>query len=175
MSEHDEQAALFTWAKIWSDRIPELELLFAIPNGQKCGAGISQMRKINTINKLKREGLKPGMPDLCLPVVAKYYRKEGKVDSILVNSILFVEMKYKKGKLSDDQNEKVDILWKAGHFVSIAYTWYEAAKTILFHIKHHLMDIYEGGDKSVLAEVEEVEQAINILEEMESKHGHPTI
>ena len=33
MSEHDEQVALFEWAALREAEIPELALLFAIPNG----------------------------------------------------------------------------------------------------------------------------------------------
>ena len=33
MSEHDEQVALFEWAAMNRSRIPELKLMFAIPNG----------------------------------------------------------------------------------------------------------------------------------------------
>jgi hypothetical protein len=35
MSEHDEQAALVTWARYNLARLPGIELLFAIPNGAR--------------------------------------------------------------------------------------------------------------------------------------------
>lgn len=59
-TEHAEQVALMQWAKLQSKRYPGLELLHAIPNG---GA-----RNAVTGAKLKAEGVKPGVPDLHLPV-----------------------------------------------------------------------------------------------------------
>lgn len=59
-NEHAEQKGLLTWAALASINQPKLRLLFAIPNG---GA-----RSKATAGKLKAEGVKPGVPDLCLPV-----------------------------------------------------------------------------------------------------------
>lgn len=61
-TEHAFQKALMTEVRMNSGRIPELSLMFAIPNGgqrNKAAAG-----------KLKAEGVKAGVPDLCLPVRA---------------------------------------------------------------------------------------------------------
>lgn len=55
-SEHTEQVALMQWAA----RKPELEWLFAIPNG-------GTRTKTGAV-KLKREGVKGGPADLCLPL-----------------------------------------------------------------------------------------------------------
>ena len=59
-SESQEQQALFEWAELSKRCFPELELLFHVPNG---GA-----RSKATAGRLKAEGVKPGVPDLCLPV-----------------------------------------------------------------------------------------------------------
>jgi len=59
-SEHTEQKHLLTWASLNIGKHPDLRLLFAIPNG---GA-----RSKACAGKLKAEGVKPGIPDLCLPV-----------------------------------------------------------------------------------------------------------
>ncbi len=59
-SEHAEQAQLVTWASLLARAVPELGLLFAIPNG---GA-----RHRAVAGKLRAEGVKSGVPDLCLPV-----------------------------------------------------------------------------------------------------------
>ena len=67
MSEHDEQANLINWVNLWVTHIPELATLYAIPNAQKFGSATNE-QKIRTIAKLKAEGLKPGVPDLHLPV-----------------------------------------------------------------------------------------------------------
>ncbi len=58
--ESQIQCALIQWARWNIGKFPELALLYAIPNGVRCG-GFRAM-------KLKQEGLLAGMPDLCLPV-----------------------------------------------------------------------------------------------------------
>ena len=76
-TEHQEQVALIHWAKMRSATLPELGLLFAIPNGGE--------RHLFVAKKLKAEGVKPGTPDLCLPVARGGYHG------------LFIEMKRMKG------------------------------------------------------------------------------
>ena len=83
-SESDEQIALFDWARVMTSQIPELRLLFHIPNG-------GYRNKI-TAARMAREGVKAGVPDLFLPV--SRYGKHG----------LFIEMKRKKGgRVRDEQ------------------------------------------------------------------------
>ena len=55
-SEHSQQAALFCWAAQHVGSIPELALLFAIPNGGK--------RDKITGARMRAEGVKPGVPDI---------------------------------------------------------------------------------------------------------------
>ena len=59
-TEHQEQVAVMRWAAMFADRYPDLRWLYAIPNGARTSMG--------TARKLKAEGLKSGVPDLCLPV-----------------------------------------------------------------------------------------------------------
>ena len=59
-TEHSEQVALVTWAKSMVWKWPELEWLYAVPNGG--------LRHPATAGKLKAEGVRPGVPDLVLPV-----------------------------------------------------------------------------------------------------------
>ena len=58
--EYEEQVALMQWAEWNKPWIPELEAIYAIPNGEK--------RNAITGARLKRSGTKRGVPDLCLPV-----------------------------------------------------------------------------------------------------------
>lgn len=51
---------LFTWAMWQQEGRPELKLLYHVPNGGK--------RDKRTATALRRQGVKAGVPDLCLPV-----------------------------------------------------------------------------------------------------------
>ena len=73
-TEHQEQCAVVQWAALQHGRYPELALLYAIPNA---GAGAQR----GQAGKMKAEGVKPGVPDLCLPV------RRGKCSG------LYIEMK----------------------------------------------------------------------------------
>lgn len=59
-TESQEQQRLFQWARMESGRFPELELLYHIPNEGK--------RSRATGRRMVAEGLKKGVPDICLPV-----------------------------------------------------------------------------------------------------------
>lgn len=58
--ESNEQQTLLEWAKRMEGRWPELRMLYHIPNEGK--------RSQRTGARLKAEGLKTGVPDICLPV-----------------------------------------------------------------------------------------------------------
>jgi hypothetical protein len=64
-SEHDEQVALFQWAELMKHQLPELEMMYAIPNGG--------MRNKVVAGKLKAEGVKAGVLDIFLPVARGEY------------------------------------------------------------------------------------------------------
>lgn len=59
-SEHVEQSFLIQRLALLEGRWPELELLYAVPNGG--------LRSKAQAGKLKAEGVKPSVPDLVLPV-----------------------------------------------------------------------------------------------------------
>ena len=59
-SESVEQQRLFQWARMASGGRPELKMLYHIPNEGK--------RSRATGARLVAEGLKRGVPDICLPV-----------------------------------------------------------------------------------------------------------
>jgi len=85
-TEEAEQAAVFEWAQLMEHQIPELHLLHHIPNGG--------FRPIMTAAKLKAQGVKPGVPDLFLPVARGGFHG------------LYIEMKRRKGgKVSDHQQD----------------------------------------------------------------------
>lgn len=60
-TEHAHQCAVFQWVALTGRKhLPELDLLFAIPNGGD--------RRPSVAAAMKAEGVKSGVPDLCLPV-----------------------------------------------------------------------------------------------------------
>ena len=61
--EHNHQSAGVDWAKLNTYRFRELVLLYAVPNAGK--------RSVRMGAYYKAEGLKPGQPDLTLPVARR--------------------------------------------------------------------------------------------------------
>lgn len=108
--EHREQSAVVQWARFHAKRYPELDLLFAVPNG---GA-----RNKVTAAKLKREGVRRGVWDLWLPVRRSPW------------SGLVVEMKIKPNGLTPDQGEFGAAIADQGFQTIVAYTWTEAVEAI---------------------------------------------
>jgi len=109
-SEHQEQALFVQWA-----RRKELPI-FAIPNG---GA-----RHIAVAMKLKLEGVRPGVPDLFLPLpIGKYHG-------------LFVEMKRQKGgSVSGEQKEWHKLLIDNGYKVIIGLGSESAKEQTLLYLQ----------------------------------------
>lgn len=105
--EHQAQVAVFNWAAMAKAEFPELELgLFAIPNG---GA-----RNIVTAKKLKSEGVKKGVPDICLSVA-----RHGKHS-------LWIELKIKPNRLSPEQEAQILGLNQRGHLAVVCWSSHEA-------------------------------------------------
>lgn len=82
-SESQSQVALFQWAAWHQGKWPQLAYMFAIPNGGN--------RDRITGMLMKREGVKRGVPDIFLPWPSGPYHG------------LFIEMKTKKGKTTEEQ------------------------------------------------------------------------
>lgn len=108
--EHVEQVALFRWAKLAQNAYPELKWMFAIPNGGR--------RHIAVAVKLKAEGVKAGVPDVCLPVPRKGFGG------------LYIELKAGKNKPTPNQIEWQGGLSQFGNKAVTCWGW-EAAKTII--------------------------------------------
>lgn len=113
--EHDEQKALMKWAE-WADKqLEKLKLLHAIPNG-------GQRNKV-TAAKLKAEGVKPGVPDLSLPVARGKYHG------------LYIELKRRKGgRVSDEQKWWIVALKAEGYQAEVCHGFDEAKQVILDYL-----------------------------------------
>ena len=117
-TEHWEQVQLFAWAAYRRD----LDLMYAIPNGGH--------RDIRVAVKLKAEGVKAGVPDICLPVA-----RGGKHG-------LYIELKRRKyGRLDQDQAKWLEALMHEGYACAVCFGW-EAARDV---IEDYLRGKKDGG------------------------------
>lgn len=110
-TESVEQTSLFRWAGYERHKYPELDLLYHIPNG-------GSRNKIEAKN-LKMQGVRKGVPDICLPVARGKYHG------------LYIELKrIKGGTVSADQKEWIEKLNNAGYYACVCKGW-EAAKDVI--------------------------------------------
>ena len=109
-TESVEQQCLFRWAAFQSGRFPELALLYHVPNGGS--------RKKAEAGRFRAEGVKAGVPDLCLPVA-----RNGKHG-------LYVEMKWGKNKTTGEQDWWLEQLRQQGYETAVCWTAEEAMDTI---------------------------------------------
>lgn len=115
-TEYDEQSALMEWAAVAQRKFPELEWLHASNNGVRVTIG--------TAIKMKKAGMKSGIPDLCLPVARGGFHG------------LYVEMKRQKGgRVDTDQEVCHAFLRDAGYRVEVCRGWEAAKAAILDYLQ----------------------------------------
>jgi hypothetical protein len=116
LSESQEQTRLMDWTKQPSVRgqYPDLKYLFHIPNERpdKIQAAL-----------LKRMGVKPGVPDVFLPVPRGGYHG------------LWIELKVDGGKPSKEQRDWLEYLNGAGYCALLCYGWQTAQMEIEKYMK----------------------------------------
>ncbi|MEG2429029.1 MAG: VRR-NUC domain-containing protein [Oscillospiraceae bacterium] len=116
LSESEEQKQLFQWANWKSGKYPELELLYHIPNGG--------LRNKAVATKLKIEGVKSGVPDICLPIARGNY------------NALYIELKVVKGGcVSDNQKAWLNKLRECGNLAVVCKGFDDAKDTIINYLK----------------------------------------
>lgn len=93
--ESEEQTAIIEWANIMQHRVPELALLYHVPNGGS--------RNVIEAKRLKAQGVKSGVPDLVLPVARGKYHG------------LYIELKTPRGRVSDTQKQWLEALRNQGY------------------------------------------------------------
>ncbi|MES1926549.1 VRR-NUC domain-containing protein [Salinisphaera sp. T31B1] len=103
MSEHTEQATLIRMVDWNARQHPELSMLYAVPNGSDRHPAVA--------GKLKAEGVRKGVPDLCLPVARQGYHG------------LYVEMKTTKGRTSPEQRDWIERLQGEGYRAAVCRGW----------------------------------------------------
>ena len=115
-SESVEQSRLFQWARMQQGRWPELKLLYHIPNG-------GSRHRLEAIH-LKQQGVRAGVPDLCLPVA-----RDGCHG-------LYVEMKrLKGGRVSPEQVAWMEALQAEGYMVAVCQGWEMASDVIVNYLR----------------------------------------
>lgn len=115
-TESQEQQRLFQWAKMQSGKYPELELMYHIPNEGK--------RSRITGRRMVAEGLKKGVPDICLPVA-----RGG-------SHGLYIELKRTKNwKITQEQENWMRDLMGQGYQVALCIGWEKAADVILNYLR----------------------------------------
>lgn len=120
--ESAEQQSLFHWAALYDAHYPQLRNMFAIPNGGK--------RNPREAARLKREGVRAGVPDIFLAYPGNWGNRNGDCDNGL-----FIEMKTAAGKISKFQEEWFYKLQFAKFAIEVCYTWQEAARTICEYLE----------------------------------------
>lgn len=116
-TESEEQISLITWWDAEGGHALckcERDLLFHIPNGGK--------RSESEAARFQREGVRPGVPDLCLAVARNGYHG------------LYIEMKRSKrseSKISEYQKAMIERLKQGGYAVTVCYGAEEAKQALL--------------------------------------------
>ncbi|HOD53480.1 MAG TPA: VRR-NUC domain-containing protein [Candidatus Cloacimonadota bacterium] len=114
MNEHEMQSNFFNWAKSMEEHIPELATIFAIPNAGKRSPGAARY--------YLQEGLKTGLPDVCLPIRREIGGKQ--------YGALFIEFKSEHGKLTNNQQRMQQTLRLYGNMVVTVWSLASAVDVV---------------------------------------------
>ena len=119
--EDSEQTALFCWVALNLQAYPDLKWLFHVPNGGQ--------RSKREGGKFKAMGVKPGVPDLFLPIKKGHW------------SGLWIELKRQKfkntksGGISAPQNEWIEHLQSQGFGAIVCYGWEEVRDVLIQYLE----------------------------------------
>ncbi len=108
--EHQIQSTAINMVQYMMGLCPELDVLYAIPNGGNRDAITGKM--------LKREGVKAGMPDLHLPVARHGFNS------------LYIEVKTPEGRLSKVQRAMIEKLQQHGNAVYVCRSTEDILQTL---------------------------------------------
>ncbi len=109
-NEDIEQETLMQWTAYATGTYPELNLLYHVPNGGKRNAAEAA--------HLKRQGVKAGVPDLCLPVPRGKYHG------------LYIELKAKNNQPTETQIDWLKALAAQGFKTAVCWG-FEAARSVI--------------------------------------------
>ena len=114
-NEAAEQETVISFCELMANRYPELSLIYHVPNGGK--------RSKTEAARFKRQGVKPGVPDLVLPVPRHGFHG------------LYIEMKYGKNKASGEQSWWLEQLAAQGYMCVLCVGADAAIRTICDYMR----------------------------------------
>lgn len=116
-TEHQEQKALFDWVAAQAGAYPALALLYAIPNG---GHRLSAVA-----GKLKAEGVRKGVSDLCLPAArGRFHGFYGEMKRTDPNA-----------RPTDEQLDFLRSVEREGYYGCVAWGWGEMSERLLWYLQ----------------------------------------
>lgn len=115
--EDIEQQMVIKWTQqpTVREKYPALKLLYHVPNERKCSAQEG--------TRLKRMGVKAGVPDLVLPV------------SVGEHHGLYIEMKAPNGRVSEAQKWWLKELTAQGYLAAVCYGWKQATDCLAMYLE----------------------------------------
>ncbi len=113
-SEAQHQANVIAWSRLHRGEYPELAGLYHIPNGGR--------RDAVEARHLKEQGVKAGVPDLCLPVPRRGYHG------------LYIEMKTERGHTSPEQEWWGEWLRGQGCLWRVCHGWQAAVDLLAWYL-----------------------------------------
>lgn len=122
-SEHDEQVAVMDWIFMNTNKYPELDLVFSVPNGARLASGRDKRLAAIRANYLKAEGMRPGAPDLVIPSPRGGYHG------------MFLEMKAMGGTLKENQEQFIVEAERYNYFCAVAYGADEAIEILQHYLE----------------------------------------
>lgn len=128
MSEHEDQCLLFEWAALQENVYPALKMLYAVPNGAKLPyrKNSNGKRYSPEAMRLKREGLKSGVPDIALAFpVGRYHG-------------FYLELKHGRNTASDAQESWLEALNHLGYCAVLAWGYEDAKAAIINYLEDRL-------------------------------------
>lgn len=131
ISEHEEQVVVIDWLFLHLRDYPELDLVFAVPNGARLSSGKDRRLAAIRANILKAEGMRPGAPDLVIPSPRGGYFG------------LFLEMKSMTGTTSENQEQFIEQARRYGYACYVA----RGAGDAIDYLESYLSKPYTKGTR----------------------------
>lgn len=131
--EEQNQVAFFEWAELAKGAYPELGALFHVPNGAaKAKQHRFDKKSGKTVwyslegQRMKRMGVKAGVPDVWLPC-PRVYKDMGRAGIV-------IEFKSKDGVVREEQDRFLRILFDEGWIVVVCRDWTYARDIIIEYL-----------------------------------------